>query len=496
MKMYTAHTKSEFNTLLNEVPMLQQQLWEKSSNALFMYLMKIRTGCSLIEIAAHCGSSERTVRRRVHDVRSILHGVIVPGYLKYPRAREELVARKSAMSSALFDGGDTSRAHLIIDGTYIYTEKSLKHSFQKQTYNTHKKRNYVKIMMGVSTDSTIIFAEGVYKATENDATIAEKIFKENNPVIASYRPRDILIVDRGFRDSFVHLSNLGFIVKMPACSVHPQLSTKEANESRLVTKVRFEVEKINGVMKNTWKHFSKVIETYYIPHILRDFEIGAALLNRLAKPFVERENAEQVAERMLSRMDKVNALSQAICNRKVGLGRVVSNKQYEPLVSHNGFPKLSTDDLFLVSFGPYQINQARYYLHDHLELHGNITFNQFSLENTQQYFGRHFSSHTEPVLIMLTLKSRFTSSKTHQSLVLIDKKGEGHEAILEYCCSCKVGKRTIGCCSHVMSAIYFLCFAVHNGGVKAVSSHLDHVFDHVHEEMSDDDEEEIENSDV
>lgn len=409
MKMYTAHTKSEFNALLDELPTLQEQLSLKSSDALFMYLMKIRTGCTNDEIAAHCGISARTVQRRIETVRSTLRNVIVPKYLKFPRPREDLVTRKSTTSSALFDGGDFSRAHLIIDGTYIYTEKSLKHSFQKQTYNSHKKRNYVKIMMGVATDSTIIFAEGVFKATENDATIAEKFFQEDNPIISVYQPRDILIVDRGFRDSVLHLSNLGFIVKMPACSPNPQLATMEANESRLVTKVRFEVEKINGLMKNTWKHFAEVIDTYYIPHILHDFEIGAALINRKAKPFTERENAQLIGELMLSRLNTANTLSQAISNRRVGLGYIMAKKEFGTLPDHSGFPMLSMEDLFMISFGPYQIEQARYYLHDHLEKHGNIVFNLFSEEHTHKYLQEFFSPDTDPVLIMLTMHSRFTS---------------------------------------------------------------------------------------
>lgn len=56
------------------------------------------------------------------------------------------------------------------------------------TYNTHKKRNYVKIMMGVSTDSTIICALGPFKARDNDATIIKKMFAKDEPVLSSYHP--------------------------------------------------------------------------------------------------------------------------------------------------------------------------------------------------------------------------------------------------------------------------------------------------------------------
>lgn len=52
---------------------------------------------------------------------------------------------------------------------------------------------------------------------------------------------DILIVDRGFRDSARVLSELGINMEMPSFlqKGQKQYSTKEANNSRLITKVRF-----------------------------------------------------------------------------------------------------------------------------------------------------------------------------------------------------------------------------------------------------------------
>lgn len=194
MLLYTAHTNDQFNSLLNELPSLKEELGLKAADALFMYLMRLRTGRTLLEIATHFRVSKSTVQRRIELVRERLNIVIVPQYLNFERDRENLVSHKSNLSSILFDGNDTSRAHLILDGTYIYIEKSFNHIVQKQTYNSHKKRNYIKMMMGVGTDGSIILVSGPYKATENDAAIRNKIMNDSTScVMKNYQPGDIMI---------------------------------------------------------------------------------------------------------------------------------------------------------------------------------------------------------------------------------------------------------------------------------------------------------------
>ena len=56
-----------------------------------------------------------------------------------------------------------------------------------------------------------------------------------------FHEEDIFIVDRGFRDSIDMLEELGIHAKMPSLlrRGEKQLSTSDANASRLVTKVYF-----------------------------------------------------------------------------------------------------------------------------------------------------------------------------------------------------------------------------------------------------------------
>lgn len=483
--MLTSFSKVDFKTLLHECPSLKI-LPGCSSDALFMYLMKMRTARSLAEIANYFNVSIATISTKIATVRQALLKDIVPLYVNFERSREEILSHTTTFSRTFFDQ-NYGRAHLILDGTYVYIESSKDHSFQKRTYNSHKKRNYIKMMMGTAPDGEILFALGPYQATENDASITDKLLEQDIPALRSYQLGDVIIVDRGFRDCQVNLINRGFEVKMPACSVSPQLTCREANKSRLVTKVRYDIERLNGVMKNTWKIFGTTIETYWIPHIATDFQICSALVNRKHKTqnalnSTQAEKDRFIAERMLSRVLLPNIVSEVVY--KNSFESLIRQKQFTHFDTEM-FPELSMEDLENLSFGPYQISQAQLYLRTHLN-HNDEKFDvfTFSSEVIDKYFKEHVNYN--PVLVMAQLKSRFRSSKTHRSFVLFSASNSGHEAILGYCCQCKVGLRTVGVCSHVMALIFFLGYAPHNGGIKHICLHLKDVFDRNIEESESD----------
>lgn len=413
--MLTGHSKIEFKRLLQECASLRAI--KGSSDALFMYLMKMRTARTQQDIAFYFKTSDRTVSTKIAVVRKCLVTDIAAKYLNYARTRDDLLSHKTAISECLFGQG----AQLILDGTYLYIQKSKDHTFQKITFNNHKKRNYIKIMMGTAPDGEIIFALGPYRAVDNDATITKQILQDDVEAMRNYELGDTIIVDRGFRDCEVDLVNRGFIVKMPACSINPQLTTIEANQSRLVTKVRYDIERLNGLIKNYWKIFASVCDTHLTPHIATDFQICAALLNRKRRqqtPESKSKIAEgrRVAGCMLGRMDEPNVL--------------------KLIVQSNSF----------LSFGPYQIEQAKLYLRRHLDVNGS--FNVFSFSNevvsSQIHLKTLIDKNPGATLVMGELISRFVSSQKYCAFVLIHPEKIGKEAVLHYVCACKVGLRTVG----------------------------------------------------
>lgn len=79
------------------------------------------------------------------------------------------------------------------------------------------------------------------------------------------------------------LEEKGIDVKMPALlqksESKSQLSTKDANRSRLVTAIRFVVEARNGHLKTIFKIFDKTWSTPALGHLKEDIEICTALIN-------------------------------------------------------------------------------------------------------------------------------------------------------------------------------------------------------------------------
>ena len=66
---------------------------------------------------------------------------------------------------------------------------------------------------------------------------------------------NIVVIDRGFRDSLPLLDSLVYKTYMPKFlnKKQTQFTTSEANETRVITKVRRIVESINGRAKQ-WKN--------------------------------------------------------------------------------------------------------------------------------------------------------------------------------------------------------------------------------------------------
>jgi len=78
----------------------------------------------------------------------------------------------------------------------------------------------------------------------NDASILESCIRKNEQDIIHWlHKEDVLIVDRGFRDAVSTVKCFGYEVVMPSfLKRRKQFTTKEANHTRLVTKVRWVIE--------------------------------------------------------------------------------------------------------------------------------------------------------------------------------------------------------------------------------------------------------------
>jgi len=80
-----------------------------------------------------------------------------------------------------------------------------------------------------------------------------------------------------------------------------------------------------------------------------------------------------------------------------------------------------------------------------------------------------------PLLVKAYMKSRYRCGKHHHIFELMDKTKTGRDSVTEYYCTCESGARTVGCCSHIMTIVWFLGYgqyhviSIHNPDICNIS---------------------------
>ena len=89
---------------------------------------------------------------------------------------------------------------------------------------------------------------GPFYANLNDAEIIKNLIEDPHGLCQLLNESDKLFLDRGSRDAKDMLESKGFTVLIPALKgKRNPLTTKEANQSRFVTKIRWSMESVLGI---------------------------------------------------------------------------------------------------------------------------------------------------------------------------------------------------------------------------------------------------------
>ncbi|XP_061196000.1 uncharacterized protein LOC133204277 [Saccostrea echinata] len=187
--------------------------------SLAIFRMKIRGGESNRVLSTLFNVSQSSIRRCISSVRSALAGKFVLENLGFQHitCSDVIQHHTRQIAQTLFGNSPAgNQAILVLDGTYIYINKSGNFHFQRQSFSLHKGRPLVKPMIIVSTTGHFISVMGPYLARNNDASIIKHIMKSNVEDIRNWvQEEDIFIIDRGFRDSIDYLEELGIQAHMP-----------------------------------------------------------------------------------------------------------------------------------------------------------------------------------------------------------------------------------------------------------------------------------------
>lgn len=303
-------------------------------------------------------------------------------------------------------------------------------------------------MLLVSTTGKIIECFGPYltDGNNNDAKIVKHLFITDKEKFSQFfKTGDIFVVDRGFRDCVEFLEALGIDVFMPNfLYIGKQHTTQEANNSRIVTKNRWVIEAVNGLIKK-WLFFNNVVPNNNLPFIATDFRILCAIINKFKGPrIIENKNSCVVAEKMLEKINMGNDLMKYIQNfPRLSKKNCITDPQ------QIDFPILTEEYLSDLSFGSYQLKQAKSYVNEHLKNDGNYSF---------EIFNEHKG------LIRTKVNSRHSSKNVYNTWIRFNQNEK--TPVKDWYCTCRSGARVVGCCAHVISVLWFLGYHRYNYSSK------------------------------
>lgn len=466
LHFWTGVNHAQFNSILNEVSSLRDM--SKTPNTdLAAYLCKIRTGEPGVRLATVFGMSRQNLERKIHLARECLDRDFVSIHLGFDHiTQEEVMRRNRRIPNHIFGSDPMTKAIIICDGTYLYLQKSANFLFQRDSYSLHKYKNLIKPFLIVCADGYIIEVSGPYAATKSDATIMQNILNNHNgpsedaPILWFLNAGDALILDRGFRDVIPNLEECGFEPHMPPSKRRheTQLNTEDANKSRLITMVRWVVETINGRFKRDFKIFRNTYFNKSAPFAMTDFRIAAALINAFQEPYADSQYSDEFINIVNTNMHKPNLLADYVEQHNMNRQRVAFERLEANPPNLQDFPRLTYHELILFAVGTYHLKIARSYCWEHVREDGTYVIEVYRHPHYINIGGL-----GDKTLLRGRIQSRHVRSRTYYTYILYTPGHNSKDAIVEHVCSCIHGRRTLGSCAHIISMLYYLAFARHEG---------------------------------
>lgn len=209
-------------------------------------------------------------------------------------------------------------------------------------------------MVMTTTTGYIIAIFGPFHSDfyNNDASILKHVLLNNYGDILNWvKDDDIMILDRGFRDSLGVLKAIGIDAAMPSFLGRDrrQFNVYDANRSRFVTKLRWVVEGVNARLKR-FKWLSQTIQNSSLPSVPDYIAIAAALTNCFHSPLVTPSPGDdETVRRMNALLMQSNILQERLI--RDGLQRHTIWHSIDIEDFHEPFPVMSLDDIRSLTIG-------------------------------------------------------------------------------------------------------------------------------------------------
>lgn len=188
---------------------------------------------------------------------------------------------------------------------------------------------------------------------------------------------------------------------------------------------------------------------------------------------------------MLNKYFQPKPAFNAIVNNKNGFQKELKILgKFQQIDSVNfEFPRISLKEMRLfIGFGIYQVEQAKRYTILHMRKNSGVFESKMcDADLVRRYFYHQIQDNELklPALVIANLSSRHRSNVKYETVVFFDNARVGPAAIISYCCGCLNGQRTVGCCSHVMTIIYYFGHARHLEKIPEISPQLNYLLENI-----------------
>lgn len=255
-----------------------------------------------------------------------------------------------------------------------------------------------------------------------------------------------------------------------------QLTALESNQSRKVTKVRWVVEAVHGIIGRKYQLLHHQLDNKLLPKVSSYCKIACFLNNTFGKRLNSDVGiAEEILDNMMKPQENINTLAAEVEEKRWYRQKVSFEKISSSVLPD--FPEMTTRDLKIFFTGSYQLSQTVSYLAELMDDQNNIEIQFLKINKS---------------ILRFQVRSRHIKSKTYRCFVEYASNAIGCSGILRYCCECANGLRTIGCCAHVATIIFYLSHARYLSRIVRPAETLSRLFEHeevepVIEEDSDED---------
>ena len=255
-KKTTGLRADEFLEVFDDLISMKDSINRTKSQALAIYLFWLKSGLSQITISAYFGNelTQIDISHINQQVRNALTKHFVPKHIGSKAiTRAQLISRNSPFVNTFCDSKQNKIAAVVADATYLE--------------------------IVCAPDGYIVDIYGLYPATWNDAKILVDILEDLGDLPSLLSEGDFWILDRGFRDCIDVLEKTYNFKTMMPCFLdksQKQFTTEQANESRMVTKMRWVIESINGILKKCFRALDGRLENKSLPHTHEDMRIAGS----------------------------------------------------------------------------------------------------------------------------------------------------------------------------------------------------------------------------